>query len=152
MVQREFIRLMMADEKSMGLVYRSTGSWYVVQDRTGVFWNARIKGRLKIDEEISSTNPIAIGDRVALNVEDEDAKTAIITEIAQRDNYIVRVSPHNKNQKHIVPNPLASRKVNCSVWDQLNGRVSSCVSWIARISFYLCIHCFTQWCRFVCRR
>ena len=85
-----------------GLVYKSTGSWYAVQDPEGNFWDARIKGKLKIDEEISSTNPIAVGDRVTFDVEDDRVKTGIIKEVAQRHNYIVRVSPHNKNQKHII--------------------------------------------------
>lgn len=85
-----------------GLVYKSTGSWYSVRDPQGNFWDARIKGKLKIDEEISSTNPIAIGDTVVIDTEDENIRTAQIKEIAERHNYIVRVSPHNKNQKHII--------------------------------------------------
>ncbi len=85
-----------------GLVYKSTGSWYQVRDENGIFWSARIKGKLKIDADISSTNPIAVGDTVVYDVEDETVKTAIIKEVADRNNYIVRVSPHNKNQKHII--------------------------------------------------
>lgn len=85
-----------------GLVYKSTGSWYVVRDQQGVFWNARIKGKLKIDDDISSTNPIAVGDTVLFDIEDDATKTGIISKIADRHNYIVRVSPHNRNQKHIV--------------------------------------------------
>lgn len=84
-----------------GLVYRSTGSWYVVYSN-GIFWNARIKGKLKIDDEISSTNPIAVGDTVIFDIEDEAVKTGIIKTVADRRNYMVRVSPHNKNQKHII--------------------------------------------------
>jgi ribosome biogenesis GTPase / thiamine phosphate phosphatase len=85
-----------------GLVYKSTGSWYLVQALSGDFWNARIKGKLKIDDDISSTNPIAVGDTVFFDAEDEVTKTGIITNVKDRNNYIVRVSPHNKNQKHIV--------------------------------------------------
>ncbi len=85
-----------------GLVYKSTGSWYIVQDAEGVFWNARIKGKMKIDDDISSTNPIAVGDRVVFEVENEKEHVCTIKEIAPRNNYIVRVSPHNRNQKHIV--------------------------------------------------
>ena len=85
-----------------GLVYKSTGSWYVVQDKNKTFWNARIKGKMKTDEEISSTNPIAVGDIVIFEVEDKDIKTGVINEVKDRKNYIVRVSPHNKNQKHII--------------------------------------------------
>lgn len=85
-----------------GLVYKSTGSWYIIKDAQGQFRNARIKGKLKIDEEISSTNPIAVGDSVLYEEENNDDAHCIIYSIKKRHNYIIRVSPHNKNQKHIV--------------------------------------------------
>jgi ribosome biogenesis GTPase len=85
-----------------GLVFRSTGSWYVVEDEQGITWNTRLKGKMKIDDAISSTNPIAVGDKVIFDVEDEAVKVGIIKKVKDRDNYIVRVSPHNKNQKHII--------------------------------------------------
>ncbi|MCB0698210.1 MAG: ribosome small subunit-dependent GTPase A [Chitinophagales bacterium] len=85
-----------------GQVYKSTGSWYVVKDDKGEFWSARIKGKLKIDKDISSTNPVAVGDVVLFDVEDETQKTAVIRNIDERHNYIVRVSPRNRNQRHIV--------------------------------------------------
>jgi ribosome biogenesis GTPase len=57
---------------------------------------------MKIDEEISSSNPVAVGDYVIFDADEKEEKIGIIKEIADRDNYIVRVSPQNKNQKHIV--------------------------------------------------
>lgn len=93
-------------EACKGLVYKSTGSWYLVRDEQGDFWNARVKGKLKIDEEISSSNPIAVGDHVLFDIEHEEDKTAVIHTVAQRNNYIVRVSPQNRNQKHIVASNL----------------------------------------------
>lgn len=89
-------------EQLKGQVYKSTGSWYSVRDEQGDFWKARIKGKLKIDESISSTNPIAVGDHVTFEVEHEDEKIGTILNVDDRENYIVRVSPHNKHQKHIV--------------------------------------------------
>ncbi len=86
-----------------GLVYKSTGSWYIVraeEDRR--FWNARVKGKLKIDTDISSSNPIAVGDRVEMAVEDETEGTTVVKSVHDRHNYIARVSPQNRNQKHIV--------------------------------------------------
>ena len=74
----------------------------MVRDRNGAFLDARIKGKMKTDREITSTNPIAIGDRVIFEMEDTEARTAVIREILPRRNYIIRVSPHNKNQKHII--------------------------------------------------
>jgi len=63
--------------------------------------SARIKGVFKIDD-ITSTNPIAVGDEVIIDIESESANTAIITEILPRRNYINRQSPSHKKQHHIV--------------------------------------------------
>ena len=81
-------------------VYRSTGSWYIVKNDAGEFLNARIKGKLKIDG-ITSTNPIAVGDIVEIDFEAEEGNL-VISKIYDRRNYINRISPHNKNQHHII--------------------------------------------------
>ena len=83
------------------LVYKSTGSWYSVKNQAGSFLNARIKGIFKIDE-ITSTNPIAVGDEVEIESESEVENTAIITEILPRRNYVNRQSPRQKYQQHIL--------------------------------------------------
>ncbi len=83
------------------LVYKSTGSWYNVKDESGKWYNARIKGIFKIDN-ISSTNPVAVGDEVEIEPEDEKENTAMIVDISQRRNYINRQSPRAKHQHHIV--------------------------------------------------
>lgn len=82
-------------------VYKSTGSWYIVKDDAGHFHNARMKGVLKIDD-ITSTNPVAVGDNVEMEIESEHEGTAIISEIKDRNNYINRQSPRHKHQHHIV--------------------------------------------------
>lgn len=87
------------------LVYKSTGSWYTVKDETGNWHNARIKGVFKIDS-ITSTNPVAVGDEVDIEVEDEGENTAMITSIHARRNYINRQSPRFKHQHHIVASNL----------------------------------------------
>ncbi|MEO7924053.1 MAG: ribosome small subunit-dependent GTPase A [Chitinophagaceae bacterium] len=87
------------------IVYKSTGSWYIVKDGTGKFHNARIKGVLKIDD-ITSTNPVAVGDEVQIDIENELENTAMITAINDRHNYINRQSPRNKHQHHIVASNL----------------------------------------------
>lgn len=83
-------------------IYKSTGSFYQITDENGRPWQARIRGKFKIDDDIKSTNPIAVGDIVAIDIEDESNNMAMITEIYPRHNYMVRVSPHNRHQKHIV--------------------------------------------------
>lgn len=82
-------------------VYKSTGSWYTVKDTEGRMWNARMKGIFKIDE-ITSTNPIAVGDEVELTVENELENSVMITGILPRRNYINRQSPRAKHQHHII--------------------------------------------------
>ncbi len=83
------------------LVYKSTGSWYIVKDEKGSIYNARMKGVFKIDE-ITSTNPVSVGDMVEIEPEPGQEGTAMITEIHQRRNYINRQSPRLKHQHHIV--------------------------------------------------
>lgn len=83
------------------LVYKSTGSWYTVKGSDGKFVQARIKGKFKIDD-ITSTNPISVGDTVELEMDNEVEQTYIITTIHERRNYINRQSPHRRHQHHIV--------------------------------------------------
>lgn len=87
------------------LVYKSTGSWYVVKNEKGEFLNARIKGKFKIDN-ITSTNPIAVGDVVDVERQDTEEGAVIINSIDERKNYITRQSPHNKHQHHIIASNL----------------------------------------------
>jgi len=84
-----------------GKVYKSTGSWYVIRTSDGTAWNARLKGLFKLDG-ITSTNPLAVGDDVDLEPENEGEKTATITAIHDRRNYINRQSPSHRMQHHIV--------------------------------------------------
>lgn len=86
-------------------IYKSTGSWYVAKAADGKLYNARIKGIFKIDE-ITSTNPLAVGDEVDMVVEDIQEESAMIDHIYDRKNYVARVSPHNKRQHHIIASNL----------------------------------------------
>ena len=82
-------------------VYKSTGSWYIVQDEQGQFFNARMLGKFKIDG-LTSTNPIAVGDIVNIETENEKEGSVTITHIEGRRNYINRTSPANKHKHHII--------------------------------------------------
>ena len=87
-------------------VYKSTGSWYTVKTEDGNFSMARIKGIFKIDG-ITSTNPIAVGDWVNIEVEvGGEEGGMMITGIDERNNYINRQSPANKYQHHIIASNL----------------------------------------------
>lgn len=85
-----------------GIVYKSTGSWYVVKNANGVFYNCRIKGKFRI-KGIKSTNPIAVGDVVDFSVEKNgDEEVGVITNIHERKNYIIRKSVNLSKQTHII--------------------------------------------------
>jgi ribosome biogenesis GTPase len=84
-----------------GTVYKSTGSWYLIKGTDSKFWNGRMKGIFKLDD-ITSTNPIAVGDHVEFELENDAQQTVIITNIHERINYINRQSPKVKSQQHIV--------------------------------------------------
>lgn len=86
-------------------VYKSTGSWYALKTEDGQLINGRVKGVLKIDG-ITSTNPIAVGDWVDFEMENELEKTVMITAIHDRENYIARTSPHKKVAHHIIASNL----------------------------------------------
>jgi ribosome biogenesis GTPase len=86
-------------------VYKSTGSWYIVKDAEGNTFNARILGKFKIDG-LTSTNPLAVGDEVEIEMENELEKGVTITTIHPRKNYITRTSPANKHQHHIIASNL----------------------------------------------
>ena len=85
-----------------GLVLRSTGSWYDVRDsRDGHIWQCRLKGKFKA-LGLKVTNPIAVGDNVRFEEEDETQNFGIIHEIMPRENYVVRRSVHKTAHAHLI--------------------------------------------------
>ncbi len=85
-----------------GVVYKSTGSWYIVKSQDGVFYDCRIKGKFRL-KGIKSTNPIAVGDHVEFELEqNNDVTTGVINKIEPRMNYIVRKSVNLSKQVHII--------------------------------------------------
>lgn len=90
-------------EQKQGVVYKSVGKSYYVKDDNGNFWTCNLRGKLRLDKNITSSNPIAVGDFVDFEVEDTTLLLGRIKGINERDNYIVRISPQNrKYQKHII--------------------------------------------------
>ena len=82
-----------------GLVIKNTGSWYQVKTDNGQFIECKIKGNFRL-KGIRSTNPVAVGDRVQIILNQEG--TAFISEIEDRKNYIVRRSSNLSKQSHIL--------------------------------------------------
>ena len=87
-----------------GLVIKNTGSWYTVLTDDGQLLDCKVKGNFRI-KGIRSTNPVAVGDRVTVNVlptANSQQPTAWITEIENRKNYIIRKSINLSKQSHIL--------------------------------------------------
>lgn len=83
-----------------GLVIKSTGSWYQVQDEHGNSYDCRIQGKFRI-KGIKTTNPIAVGDWVNFALE-ADQNTGVITVLEPRRNYIIRKSVNLSKQTQII--------------------------------------------------
>lgn len=88
-----------------GLVIKSTGSWYTVEDEGGELYECKIKGNFRI-KGIKSTNPVAVGDRVEFTEqnysEGQGQKVGLISSIFDRKNYIIRRSSNLSKQSHII--------------------------------------------------
>jgi ribosome biogenesis GTPase len=99
-------------------VYKSTGSWYVVKVSDGSkpsdTYKARMLGKFKIDG-LTSTNPIAVGDEVEVEMENELENGVTITKIYDRKNYITRTSPANKHHHHIIASNLDQSRFFCTI-------------------------------------
>jgi ribosome biogenesis GTPase / thiamine phosphate phosphatase len=77
---------------------RSTGSFYDVLGTDGRKYTCRVRGKIRL-EGIKETNPVAVGDRVMLDLEHEIAS---ITEILPRKNHILRQSVKKTGHAHVL--------------------------------------------------
>ncbi len=84
-----------------GIVKKSTGSWYKVFSEDGRNFDARIRGKFRL-AGYDFTNPIAVGDRVVLEIDPKDPGIAMIIELEERRNYIVRKSNKLSKRRQII--------------------------------------------------
>jgi len=84
-----------------GIIVKVTGSWHEVRLEDGSVIACRITGKLRMDD-IKTTNPVGVGDRVTIHLEQDDQTKGTITEILPRRNYIVRQSPRRKHDLHLL--------------------------------------------------
>lgn len=84
-----------------GLVFKSTGSWYKVRMPDHSFLDCRVRGKLKLDE-VKTTNPVAVGDRVVVTEDEQHEGTGIISKILPRENFVVRKSVHKTDHGHLI--------------------------------------------------
>ena len=90
--------------KGQATVVKHTGSHYLLSELPA--WSpfpAVLKGKVRLKGS-SSTNPLAVGDKVEYEAEGEisAANPAVISGIAERRNYIVRKSTNLSRQSHII--------------------------------------------------
>ena len=97
----------------------------------GKIITARLKGKFKL-QELDTTNPIAVGDFVTL--ETTDGGEYIINEIHPRHNYIIRQSPRNKHQRHIIGLDSPSFRLTAHqrnfIWIQFRAHHPRADGWI----------------------
>lgn len=84
-----------------GIVIKSTGSWYQVKVADGKVWQCRIIGKFRLDG-LKLTNPVAVGDEVEMEIENNDEHIGIIKQILPRKNYVIRQSPRKKHDMHLM--------------------------------------------------
>lgn len=99
-----------------GIVVKSTGSWYNIEDEQGVIWKCRLRGRLRL-AGVRTTNPLTVGDNVIFSPEsatgdlegsdndnegNEHTPHGVITALEPRRNYIIRRSTNLSKEAHII--------------------------------------------------
>ena len=81
-----------------GTIMRSTGSFYEVLAEDGSTYTCRVRGKIRL-EGIKETNPIAVGDRVSFDLDNEFGN---INEILPRENHILRQSIKKTGHAHVL--------------------------------------------------
>jgi ribosome biogenesis GTPase len=92
--------------RQKGIIYKSTGSWYTIKSEDHIWYQGRLRGIFKT-LDLKITNPIAVGDVVEFEIEDNEQKTVTIENILPRENYIIRKSAHKRNHGHLIASNLS---------------------------------------------
>lgn len=85
-------------DSGLGLVLKSTGSWYEVLAE-GERLQCRIRGKLRL-KGVRSTNPVVVGDWVRFETDEQGGY--VISEIEPRRNYIIRRASNLSKESHII--------------------------------------------------
>lgn len=83
-----------------GIVTRSTGSWHMVTLESGLALPCKLKGNFRL-KGIRTTNPVAVGDKVEVEMSD-DNEMGVINRIFERNNYIIRKATKLSKESHII--------------------------------------------------
>ncbi len=97
-----------------GLIVRTTGSWFTVEDENGELFDCKVKGNFRI-KGIRSTNPVAVGDKVNFMVQND-------TKISGKKN---RMDLFDKGSKKLHHTPFSQSfkaiAYNCSKYRSGNS-------------------------------
>lgn len=84
-----------------GTVIRSVGSSSRVKTEAGEQVDCVVRGKFRI-QRVNSTNPVAVGDRVAFLPPEESSEVGVIVEVLPRKNYILRKAIAHARKVHIL--------------------------------------------------
>ena len=88
-----------------GTVTKSTGSWYQVLTDDGKVWMARTRGKMRLND-LDTSNPVAVGDRVELMEDQNYANTGSISKVYHRNNYLIRRANKLSSRRQILATNL----------------------------------------------
>lgn len=101
------------------VVVKNAGSHFVLSELpTWQPFPAVLRGKVRLGAG-SSTNPVAVGDRVRYILDGEKAdetNPAVITEILPRDNYLIRRSTNLSRQSHVIASNLDQAVIAVSLY------------------------------------
>lgn len=102
-------------KKLEGIVTHNTGSHYRVLCDDGTEHTCLVKGNFRL-RGIRTTNPVAVGDRVQVEVMSADGSNPdYISEILPRKNYIIRRASNLSKEAHILGANLDQTLLICTV-------------------------------------
>lgn len=99
-------------------VVKNAGSHYLLSELPQwELFPAVLRGKVRLKGG-SSTNPVAVGDRVVYEYDDapSEQSPAVITEILPRSNYLIRRSTNLSRQSHIIASNLDQALIAVSLY------------------------------------
>jgi ribosome biogenesis GTPase len=86
-------------------VIKSTGSWYIVRTKDGQIIRARTRGKMRL-QIVDTSNPVAVGDLVNIELDANYENTGSITEVKPRNNWIIRKANKLSSKRQILATNL----------------------------------------------
>lgn len=97
-----------------GTVTKSTGSWYMVRTDDGHVWQARTRGKMRL-QGLDTSNPVAVGDRVRFEEDINYENTASIVEVFPRNNWVIRKANKLSSKRQVLASNLDAAVLVASI-------------------------------------